>query len=630
MEVYKVWATLNLKGNAFEKMQKFSQATKLATDRVNKLIAAFTPLTGKLDVLQKRLQLINPSLSKLSTTFIRTSVNTTESTRRFSTLSNTLFSAQKNTDALSRKSDVLAGKLEKISATGEMATASLGRLRGASIAAGGYRIGTGRGRGHGGFSHMGALGLGMIAPEASLLMGGGAAFGAVAGVGILAAQGFKQEKTYQQSLAQLQAQGLSPADLKVAQNFANNPIKGLSPQKMLHAFLDAEMVTKEIPGKGFNDVKELAPLLAMSQFAARSTFGEMSEKQMADMVRVAEIWGGSNHKKVMKGMDLAFQMMSTSAGTIDPSQQLSFMSQGAGAFGRMTDLAYLSMEPIIQEMKGKRAATGLVTLQQQLMGGSGTLNNKRRVEDLISLGLYSATFDKDGRPLGTRANKDLVETFSADPFLFMKKVLAAYAKHGTTSATDIQSRFTLDFGRTPGQELFLMYKNQDKIERQRAMAGGAQGIQSTFQKTFNIPSGATERLTNAWNSLTLAFGHLSSPAIIGGMNALSSFLEKTSTIFNTLGKEVPAIAKSIESKIPSLFSLSKTGSLSNQIKEPNKQSGVTVVHSQINLDGRKVADSVTTHQASTLNAAGTIASPTSVNASLSPTPVGLSNYGGQQ
>lgn len=66
MEAYKVWVTLNLKGDALKRMEMFTAATKRATAAVDKLKIAMKPNVGMFDHMAVNLREINPQLNAMA------------------------------------------------------------------------------------------------------------------------------------------------------------------------------------------------------------------------------------------------------------------------------------------------------------------------------------------------------------------------------------------------------------------------------------------------------------------------------------------------------------------------------------------------------------------------------------
>ncbi|CAB4144148.1 hypothetical protein UFOVP459_15 [uncultured Caudovirales phage] len=584
MEAYKIWAALNIKGDAIEKMKIFQESIRAANFNIGLLNA-------NLEKFSRHLSMAAPNFASLAKSF---GVINKEGALNNSTLAKydvELNKSSISTERLSKKTAVLSKELSSAAVSAKLLKAT------------GHRFGA-----SGSMMGVGAL-------------GGTAGLGAmVAGYGAYSAlhAGFAADTERQQSFMQLKAQGFSPASIKIANDFSNQSMKGISRNELLKAFVDSVMITKELPGNGYANSRELAPLLAKAQFAATATFGKMSDARMADMARAAEIWGGSDHKKVMEGQNLMFQMMSSSAGTIDASQMQQFLAQGSGAFGKLTPTGFIGLEPVLQEIKGRRAATGLITLQSQLEGQSGTLNNKSRVKDLLALGIYqSAGFDKNGRPVHTKSKKEFTDLLSKDPFLFEEKVMEQYRKSGTTDDLDIKSRLFLDFGRTPSQELFLMHKNRDKILRQRQMMSGFWGIDEAYNESLNTDKGASMRFKNASHNLATAFGELTAPSVISGMNAIARTMEVLAKVLTSID-----FKKNLGDYAVEGFKYVKNSVIANSSK-----SSASKISGDVYLDSRKVGRSLFHGMSDAISNSGAIGGTTGHNSLISPSSSALNNSG---
>lgn len=576
MEAYKIWAALNIKGDAIEKMKIFQESIRAANFNIGLLNA-------NLEKFSRHLSMAAPNFASLAKSFSVINKEGMQSVAVFSKYDGILLRNSINTERLSQKTAVLTARLKEASVA-----SSSGKMAG---------FGAGSAMG-------GGIGMGTM-------IGGYAAYSALHA-------GFGAETERQQSFMQLKAQGFSPASIKIANDFSNQSIKGISRNELLKAFLDSVMITKELPGSGYANSRELALLLAKSQFAATATFGKMSDARMMDMARAAEIWGGSDHKKVMEGQNLMFQMMSSSAGTIDASQMQQFLAQGSGAFGKLTPTGFIGLEPVLQEIKGRRAATGLITLQSQLEGQSGTLNNKSRVKDLLALGIYqSAGFDKNGRPVHTKSKKEFTDLLSKDPFLFEEKVMEQYRKSGTTDDLDIKSRLFLDFGRTPSQELFLMHKNRDKIFRQRKMMSGFWGIDQAYNESLDTEKGASMRFKNASHNLATAFGELTAPSVISGMNAIARTMEVLAKVLTSVD-----FKKNLGDYALEGFKYVKNSVIANSSKlSESKISG------DVYLDSRKVGRVFLHGMSDTISNSAAIGGITGQNSLISPSSSALTNKG---
>lgn len=181
MEAYKVWVTLNLKGDALEKMSRFTAMAEKATAAVNKLKIAMRPNISMFDQMSVNLREINPQLNRM---------------------------ARNITDV-------------------ENATKRLNRAKIASIGSGYGRIGAAAG----GI----AAGAGIITNPYVL-----AGVGITGGL----TKGFRESASYESDLLRIQGQGFSAADVKKANDFAmKNSFPGISNKSMLNAVVDAAMAT---------------------------------------------------------------------------------------------------------------------------------------------------------------------------------------------------------------------------------------------------------------------------------------------------------------------------------------------------------------------------------------------------
>lgn len=642
MEVFKVWTDLNIKGNALTEIQRF-------TTMVTQSSKAMTRIQKNLGMLSKEFGVLKMGIAGDNTELKMLGENLTSISRR--------------TSHLTTQTAALSKSLGAVAAQGNAASRSL-----AVVSGGGGAVGRGRGRRGHGFSHMGAMGLGMVAPEMSLLMSGGAAFAGVAAGGIMLHQGFQQEKQYQQKLAQLVSVGYTPSQIAEVNKFTNSGFGGLSQNTLLRAFVDSQMATQD-----FSKAKALAGPLAMAAFAAEQTFGGINENQVASLIRFAELQAPTNTpEEIKKWMNVGLQFMALSGGSVSPLEMRTFSRQGASALAGLSPLGMLSLEPLFQAQGGSRAATGFTTGANLFISGQGSNFAKKRINHLISEKvLQGASYDSAGRPTEISMRSDYLKLATTDPYEWLKKVyLPLIQKAGVNTADfgSVQRNMMLDFPTTQARNFIEMFKMIPKIENIREEYNRLPTLEEFYGRATQLPGGAAALTGEAWDKFADAFGKLTSPLVISGLHALTSVLTglsqvitffslsnadknlvvanqnatveglvKQSPVLNAmLGHAKSPAAKTLNEFVKNTKNYSKdyynNGFYSRLIKmpEPSRQQAPVIVHTKINLDGRKVADTVTTHQANTLNAAGTISSPTSVNASLSPTPVGLSNYGGQQ
>lgn len=603
MEVFKIWSTLNIKGNALSEMTKFAALVSKASKDIL--------------LLQKSLGMVGGSLSKENA--------------EFRILNENLASTSVKTSVLTAKNEKLAMSLKSVAASGAMA--------GKSMMHGGMSTGEGMATG--------------------LLSRGNLAIGGAMAAGFMIKSGFEHEKEYQKRMMQLKGLGFSQQQMNKVGDLANSGIKGVSKIDMIEAVVAAQMATRAGAGQ-WSEVQTLAPQLAKSRLATNVMFGGMSEKQQQDLIRFAEIQGGSDVKNQARWLKAGTSMMISSGGSIMPNRQLQFSQLTAGSL-RLTPEAYLALEPVLQELQS-RTGTGLTTGMRALGGGmTMTGFSKKSINFWEKIGLFKGTFDKTGRPLGVHMPDEYTKMNAQDPLAFIKNImLPLLNKAGYKSSEDIHKAL-LELPRTYSMVAWSYYKNMDKVDRAREMSKhvvGGDSLQSMLEKN---PAYASARVGAAWSSFATAFGHLTSPTTVAGLNTLASLLEGLTRLMgywagnkefrSLVQKDQAANIKALSNITPFMKGITggamtlspgenKTfgkytpdyyGKYSSAIiGEPDKTKKNQTVTGNVYLDKRKVGEIVSSELHNQLSNAGTLSSPTSVNANYGLPPIGLSIYGGQQ
>lgn len=619
MEAYSVWASLNLKGNALEQMGKFLAITK----EVNESLSF---LYKNISLLDDQLMAASASLKGLSSGF---ALLKTESATSLSGFQGSLSRTTTKVSKLTEKTELLSASMATLKAASEGAAFTTGI--GAGAVSGGSRGGR-----HYGMHGLNEMGMGAVAKPASALMGasmfGGPLAMGAAGVGILAYKGFEANKNYEMSIAQMRSLGLGENYVKMADSLAKNThIDGVSQENMIKAVVDAQMATRAGPEQ-FGEIKGLAPILASAQFQSKLLFGhDMSDRQLQDMTRVAEIQGRSDIKKMQQWARASLNMMITSGGTIDPAKQLQFLRSTAGALN-IDPAEFLSIEPILQEL-GTRTGTGYSTGGRALVQNIGMAGfNKKTVDYWEKIGLLH-----NGQM--SKSSKDM---YRQHPTGFVLDLLVPLLKKaGYKTEEDIMTALGY-FPSTYGKDTVLTYKNATKIERARSMSDR---ILNTDQIDDSIKdkqksSFAVARISTAWENFSLIFGRFASPASVVAINAVSRALESLTTIIKALSHPIlysKQAANAIDAKVDSWiphFDPRKLLNSSNENKDkmgsPYKSSQTKAQEGHIIMDGKKVGNVIFPHFTNALHGSGTTASTGAFNSSLSMAPVGLSNYGNQQ
>jgi len=571
MEAYKVWATLSIKGDAHKKMEQFASLTKKASNELAKFQRLLKPIAGMFEKMAASLKILNPEFSKFSTTMVRLNVNTANSRDVLNSFNNTVNAAANRMASATSRANSFAASLNAVAVQSGLSSKAMGMMRGSSLKSGAMASG-----GSNKFLLGAASGLGLTNP---LFMAG-------AGAAALGIHGFKQESEYQRSILQLRAQGFTGNQIAEANAIANQVRPGISQVDMIQAIVDAQMATRN-----FNQAKILAPILAQGKMSANVIYGGMTHKQQQDLIRVSELAGGSNTQNMANWLTVALQMMATSGGTIMPQEQRTFFRQAAGSMSRLSPLGYLAMEPMLQELGASRTGTALTTGILSLSNPQISHFARYKVDRLKALGLW------DNK--SNRVNASALDTLQTDPFLFLKNFwLPALARKGITSPGGIQTETMADLPRTFGQFMLLMFKNMEKIDRSRALAGHAMGGDEL--KRLSMTQGpeqqgfAVLRLSKAFDTLSDSIGKLSSPLVIKTLNAISQSFENLAKMITKLNSgDIKGGLKDMATNLVNITPVGYLGSKlmggwGSNVAPPKPSAGNNQMSGHVYLDSRKV------------------------------------------
>lgn len=596
MEAYKVWASLNLKGNAFEKINKF-------TKDLSKSSKAITVLNQQLMKMGNSVKAANPYFASLARNFNAMAADLKPLNSQMSGFSRRLSNTSPRIDRMSVKVGYLDARLKMLSRTASGAGAALQSVGGAMAGGGGGRRGGGR-RGYS-MHHAAAMGLGMVAPEIAAV-GYAASYGpagiAAAGAGILGAAGWSQQKQINMQMAQLKSQGFTPEQLDAVRQQSMQGPRGVSPLSMTSAYTASYMATRSQSMAAM-----MAPQLAKAEYIANTQYGGISDSQLKDLMAFSEIMGGSDPKKIMVWMGAAMRQFTASGGTIMPGKQATYGRQAGGAMSQLTPEGYFSLEPVQQEMGSSRLGTALTTGARSFTNPQISHFAKQNYMRMNDLGVWDT---KTGH-----MKQKYLDLYNTDPYQFLKQVWwPALRAHGMTSDMAITQETTRDFPRTTGQWANVSYKNREKMERNIALMSGFADINTQFTDAHKNEGGAQQDLSASWDRLATAFGKLADPLIIKGMNLLSWYLEGWAKIFEGFS--------SFNLK-DSTNDLSKFGAVS--LANMAKNSGTSVI---FNLDSKPFARAILPAIGNAASQAGTIAGNSGFNTLLNPTPAANNQVNG--
>jgi len=571
MEAYKIWAALNIKGDAIEKMKIFQESIRAANFNIGLLNA-------NLEKFSRHLSMAAPNFASLAKSFGVINKEGMQSVAVFSKYDGILLKNSINTERLSQKTAVLTARLKEASLA-----SSSGKIAG---------FGAGAAMG-------GGIGMGTM-------VGGYAAYSGLH-------HGFEANKEYQQTGLQLSASGATPAQLKEAMAMSLNAPKGVSSIEMMKVINTAFMASRN-----FNEAKMIAPMLAETELGLKLTYGkQMTNDQMQNLMKFAEFRAGSDMSQLIPNLDVGSKIVSAGGFTIKPTNLAAFMRRGAGVASNITPEGLAKLEPVIQELGGPFVGTALQTQLMAMIHGS--VSNKRQAAELTKYGFAHTIYDPNGRPLATEFNKKWIDLFKKDPQQFAKEMNQQYLSQGVKQE-DIFNHETLALKNTPGRLIAAINKNMGKSDLEAELFKTQLTGHASYVKGLDMPAGASERFNAASSNMALAFGKLTSAPVLAGMRAISSVMEHLATVFN-IG------FSGFSDTNNSRFSDKNIMKVLNSVLAGPSKSANGKISGDVYLDSRKVGRSLFHGMSDAITNSGAIGGTTGHNSLISPSSSALNNSG---
>ncbi|UEP34878.1 hypothetical protein LL998_00850 [Burkholderia ambifaria] len=227
------------------------------------------------------------------------------------------------------------------------------------------------------------------------------------------------------------------------------------------------------------------PTLAKMKFANEAMFGagqgHENEEKFMNMLKVIELRGGTKSEAAFKGeANMVQQVLTATGGRVGGDEWRNFIQTGKVAAKQMRqDAFYYQMEPLIQEMGGHAAGTGVQAAYSNLMQGKTTVRAAKRLVELGLVNKKDVEYNTIGnvkriKP-GALIQGDL---FNASPFEWMEKVLLPKLKaKGITSNAKILEEFSTIMTNGNGANLFAtMFMQREQIHKNEKLNRGAYGI----------------------------------------------------------------------------------------------------------------------------------------------------------
>lgn len=227
------------------------------------------------------------------------------------------------------------------------------------------------------------------------------------------------------------------------------------------------------------------PTLAKMKFANEAMFGagqgHENEEKFMNMLKVIELRGGTKSEAAFRGeANMVQQVLTATGGRVGGDEWRNFIQTGKVAAKQMRqDAFYYQMEPLIQEMGGHAAGTGVQAAYSNLMQGKTTVRAAKRLVELGLVNKKDVEYNTIGnvkriKP-GALIQGDL---FNASPFEWMEKVLLPKLKaKGITSDAKILEEFSTIMTNGNGANLFAtMFMQREQIHKNEKLNRGAYGI----------------------------------------------------------------------------------------------------------------------------------------------------------
>lgn len=377
---------------------------------------------------------------------------------------------------------------------------------------------------HGGNIHMGSGGIGL----GTVGVAAGDAFLPLAVSGAMLWGGhalYESAKSLNTEMQRFKLYGLGDKLNAEAFQFVREmQIYGTTTAENMKIFREAQGVFRE---SGLNDsaaldgAKLAAPVIAKINFATEA-FDEESKAKMRtsamSMMRWVEMSGGLKDAATFNRLaEIGWKLTQSSGGNVDWEQlrQFSATSGVAGQFITAEGLA--ALEPVIGELKGGRAGTGLRTAYNRL---EGVVKLPNQVAHLLAdNGIWDASKiswnDQGGIKRFNGNPFPYSHEFQTNPAKFYEeRMLPMYQKKGFDDQE--RARYNqLIFGSTGGAEFTIIDKQMEAIHRSMEAVNKFFDIGKSVEIGREGLSGAEIEFKAAWTEFKTVFGEQFLPTFSG-------------------------------------------------------------------------------------------------------------------
>ncbi|MGJ7529858.1 phage tail protein [Variovorax sp. GB1P17] len=395
---------------------------------------------------------------------------------------------------------------------------------------------------HGGNVHMGPGGIGIGSV-------GFAAGGAILPLAMTAAMLYGGHSMYESAKAldtekaRFRILGMSTDLNNEAMKFVKDMrVYGTTRTENMKQFREAQGIFRESGLDGsaaLAGAKLAAPVLAKIAFATESLDEEAKTRMRSSslaMLRWVEMSGGlKSPQKFNELADLGWKLTQTSGGNVnwESLRQFSAISGNAGRFITAEGLA--ALEPIIGELKGSGAGTGLRTALNRITGIVKIPNQV--AHSLVENGIWDGSkveWNKaggikkfNGNPFGG------YDEFVKDPASWYAKVMIPLYDKQKLSAEERGRSNSMLFGGTGGRLFTLIEQQMPTIRHSVEATHKAMGIDKSTEEAKKTLAGKEREFIASWNDFKTTFSEGALPAFsnlltnaAGMLRSIAGFMEK--------------------------------------------------------------------------------------------------------
>ncbi|KVV22303.1 hypothetical protein WK80_22195 [Burkholderia multivorans] len=473
---------------------------------------------------------------------------------------------------------------------------------GGAAAHGGGRRG---GHIHGGNLHFGTHGIGIGGVGVGLMSDALVPLGAAMVAGYVGKQFYEGAKDYQNAFMRFKTLNLGDQVNDEAEKFVRaTRVFGVSQTELMKAMAESVGLFSS-----FEEAQKYTPMLLTLGKANAAIFGDklgkLDDEGLKNLLKFIDRRGGfKNEETFQRNLDLAERLITGSGGFLKFNDLGQFSQHAGVAFRGLSDEGLLHMSGLMIEQGGSKAATSLMSLYQNLIAGRVPKKTMGFIQDLGLAQLVMETHGAvGGKPLKSLVMKNVKDSslLQADPAKWMTDVLMpALAKKGITKDADVLKAVNdVLSNRNASNQASIMTTQQFQVLRDYKLAKGAMTAKDVIKMYEPSASGAEADFEAAWADFKKQFGATMLPQVTNMLKVGADMLRAIADAANS--PAFKAISGFGEGAVHAfawpyrlLFGSGEKNGDSHASTSVASASGANsgMVHTTINLDGRKIASAI--------------------------------------